>query len=183
MQDKLKANVAKHERLEQFNAIVSEYEAALLRYAARLLGNSSAAEDVVQEAFIKLYRRWEGTLEPSAGLSAWLYRVVHNQAVDYIKKESRRSDAHQRHIEEHAVMSAPSRPGANRSADETRLNVRDALEKLPLRERELVVLKIFENKSYKEISEITGLTTGYVGNILHHAMKRLTEILKDTGAL
>lgn len=183
MQHHQKANTPRRDRLEKFNALVSEYESALLRYAARLLNNSSAAEDVVQEAFIKLYRRWGGSMEPSPQISAWLYRVVHNQAVDYIKKESRRSAAHQRHIEEHAVMNAPSRPGAKSSAEETGQKVKAALDKLPIRERELVVLKIFENMSYKEIGEITGLKTGYVGNILHHAMKKLTEIFKDTGAL
>ena len=53
-----------------------------------------------------------------------------------------------------------------------------ALKKLSLREQQLVILKVFEQKSYREISEITGLTESNVGYILHHAMKQLAVLMK-----
>lgn len=170
-------------RIEEFNALVSEYESGLLHYAERLLCNAASAEDVVQEAFIKLYRGWQGPLQPSPQVSAWLYRVVHNQAVDAIRRESRRSEAHQRHSENHQVMTSPGRPGAQGSAEDSCRKIKEALDRLPLRERELVILKVYEGKTYKEISAITGMKTGLVGNLLHHAMKKLTVELKKTGAL
>ena len=56
-------------------------------------------------------------------------------------------------------------------------NAAEALSRLSVRERQLVVLKVYEEKSYKEIAEITGLTVGNVGFILHTAIKKLAAML------
>ena len=56
-----------------------------------------------------------------------------------------------------------------------------ALRTLSAREQQLVILKVYEEKTYKEISEITGLSAGNVGYILHHAMKKMSQVLKQDG--
>jgi len=55
------------------------------------------------------------------------------------------------------------------------------LRTLSAREQQLVILKVYEEKTYKEISEITGLSAGNVGYILHHAMKKMSQVLKQDG--
>lgn len=167
----------KAEQLIAFNTIVSRYEKQLLRYASRIVGGSDAAQDIVQNTFIKLFKKWTEKLEPSPKLSSWLYRVAHNCAVDYIRKESRRHLLHLQQAEEIDNFIPPNR-GTGFSISEKAEQAATTLSILDTREKQLVILKIYEEKSYKEISEITGLTSTNVGYILHHAMKKMAIELK-----
>lgn len=161
-----------------FARVVAEYESRLLRYVARLTGNASSAEDIVQETLVRLARSWHGDLEPSPQLQGWLYRVAHNEAIDHVRRESRLRLLHRRHAEEQGELFDRDHaredvdPAAGRAAAAEK-----ALRSLSDRERELVALKVYERKSYKEISAITGLTVGNVGYILHNAMKKLADKL------
>jgi len=172
----------KAERLRAFEAVVAAYEGALLRYATRVTRNANAAQDIVQETMIRLLRSWRDALTPSPQLSSWLYRVAHNCAVDHMRKESRRHLLHTRHAEESILSSPPNRGRGDRVSDEAQ-QAAAALQVLSLRERQLVILKVYEGKSYREISEITGLSVGNVGYILHHAMKKLAAELKKAKAI
>lgn len=169
----------KTEQLIAFNIIVSRYEEQLLRYASRIVGGSDAAQDIVQNTFIKLFKKWTEELEPSPKLSGWLYRVAHNCAVDYIRKETRRHTLHLKQAEEIENFIPPNR-GAGFRIGEKAEQAAAALQILNSREQQLVILKIYEEKSYKEISEITGLTVTNIGYILHHAMKKMAAELKKT---
>ena len=88
---------------EGFEAIVSEYESALLRYAARIVGGPNAAQDVVQNTFLKLFKHWNEGATPSRQLAAWLYRVTHNCAVDFLRKETRRQNLLKSHGEQKRI--------------------------------------------------------------------------------
>ncbi|MEM7396947.1 MAG: sigma-70 family RNA polymerase sigma factor, partial [Verrucomicrobiota bacterium] len=80
--------------------MITEYESSLLRYATRILRDENAAQDVVQNTFIKLHKAWiDGTTRPNRQLSGWLYRVTHNHAVDYIRRESRLRVLHEQQAE------------------------------------------------------------------------------------
>ena len=162
--------------LAKLDQVITEFEAPLLRYAARILNNSSAAQDVVQTTFIKLCKHWRSDAAPTPQLSAWLYRVTHNAAVDHLRKESRRRALLRQHSEERQCLTQPGRNGPGLS--EMAQRAAKALQTLSLRERQTVILKVYEEKSYREISEITGLSEGNVGYILHHAMKKLAATLK-----
>lgn len=174
----------KTERLAAFDKVVSTYEAALLRYAARLVNNGDAAQDIVQNTFVRLFKNWKDTLEPGPALSSWLYRVAHNCAVDHVRKESRRRLLHVRHAARNDPHVPPDRGSGFRISEEA-ARAAAALHSLSLREQQLVILKVYEEKSYREISDITGLTVGNVGYILHHAMKKMASLLRsenpDTG--
>lgn len=161
------------DRLDSLRSLVDEYEGALLRYVSRLMGSASYAEDVVQNTFLKFTRKWRKPFEVSPDASRWLYRVARNEALDHMRAESRRRRLHAEHGGE--AMAQPTVPSAAPS-DKAR-SASDALGRLSDRERELVVLKVYEEKSYKEIAEITGLSVGNVGYILHNAMRKLAAIL------
>lgn len=172
----------KAERVTEFEAIVSKYEGYLLRYVTRIVHDHDAAQDVVQDTFIKLFKNWKDELRPSSRISSWLYRVSHNCAVDCLRKETRLHLLHRRHAEEHWHFIPPDRGKDFRISDEAK-KAAAALHMLSLREQQLVVLKVYEEKSYREISEITGLTVGNVGYILHHAMKKMATELKKAKAI
>ncbi|MDE0839051.1 MAG: sigma-70 family RNA polymerase sigma factor [Kiritimatiellae bacterium] len=162
----------KAEKRKAFETLVREYEKPLLRYAVRLLRDQDAAQDVVQNTFLRFLSGWKEAWLPSPQLSSWLYRVAHNCAVDYIRKESRRRALHEKQSKEIPVAVDPDRGEAFRVSDEA-AQAADALGTLSARDQQLVILKIYEEKSYKEISAIAGLTVTNVGYILHHAMKKL----------
>jgi len=174
---------SKRKRPEQsaFEALVASYERKLLGYVSRLTGASVFVEDIVQETFIKLSQQWRGAWEPSSQISAWLYKVAHNVAIDTLRRESRRGEINRSHAQ---LLDESEAPTAGQGAVEGLFDgqrVRDALEILSSRERNLVVLKVYEEKSYKEIAAITGLSVSNVGYILHTAMRKLANHLGGEG--
>jgi len=170
------------ERIQAFDAIVSEYEGTLLRYVARIVYDYDVAQDVVQETFIRLFKNWRDELQSSPQILSWLYRVAHNCAVDHLRKEFRRNILHIRHARERQEFIPPNR-GEGFHISEAAEKAAGVLRKLSLREQQLVILKVYEEKSYREISDITGLTVSNVGYILHYAMKKMAEELKKVRAI
>jgi RNA polymerase sigma factor (sigma-70 family) len=158
-------------------------EAPLLSYALRLAGDGGAAEDIVQEAFMKLHAQFDEVREPRR----WLYRTVHNLALN-----------HRRQAGKMVSLSPPGDDGApvaDDTADPQPLPdeqiarwegiglVRLSLETLDDRSRELIRLKFNEDLSYKEISARTGLNIGHVGYLLHHALKAVADELTRNGVV
>jgi RNA polymerase sigma-70 factor (ECF subfamily) len=166
---------------ETIEAIVAEHETALLRYATRLLNNPAGAQDIVQEAFLKLFKNWRTGLRPTEKISAWLYRVTHNFAVDYIRRESRLNLLHNRHAAEQP--DPPAVFGSSQMESESYQFVLAEIGKLDLDERQVAVLRFQEGLSYREISAITGRTEGNVGCILHKVVKQLAAKFKQTGII
>ena len=159
--------------------VFAALESPLLAYARRLLGDFGVAEDVVQDAFMKLHSQFHQVRMPQP----WLYRAVHNLAVDHQRRASRIVLVGDR---------ADDETPANDAADSQPLPdeqiarwegiglVRLVLETLDARSRELIRLRFEEDLSYKEIAERTGLTVGNVGYILHHALKAMAVELEKT---
>ena len=161
-----------------FEAIVAEYERQLIAYAARITGSHSLAEDIVQEAFIKLAHNWQGELAPSPQVSAWLYKVAHNAAIDHLR-HVRRHKAIEKIITNEREIAEEESAENKMSTAETADTVRAALAALNARDRSIVILKIYEEKSYKEIAEIAGISVNNVGFILNNAMKKLAKIITE----
>jgi RNA polymerase sigma factor (sigma-70 family) len=170
------------EKQAAFDGIVSAYEGLLLRYVARIVRDRDATQDVVQDTFLRLFRSWKDSLRPSPPMLSWLYRVAHNCAVDQLRRQARRERLHLRHAAEQPDSLPPDRGEPFRISDEAEQAAR-ALDALSLRERQLVVLKVYAEKTYREIGEITGLTVTNVGYILHFAMKKLAAELRRMSAL
>ena len=129
------------ERTRRMEAIVAEHETVLLRYAARILSNPHAAQDVVQNVFIKLFRNWQTTPQPAQQLKGWLFRVTHNEAVDHIRRESRLKLLHTRDAEESA-MACPDGLHCGESVEERKAAVLRHLRRLHPREQQVVLLRM-----------------------------------------
>ncbi len=166
------------DRMAQMEAIVSEHETGLLRYAARILDNPLAAQDIVQNVFIKLFKAWKPGTRPSKRLKGWLYRVTHNEAVDHIRRESRLQVLHNSHAEQRSKDCPDGHNCPPAVVAERKEMVLQHLRRLEPREQQVVLLRLEEGLSYREIGEVTGRTEGNIGNILHHAVKKLSQTLK-----
>jgi len=168
---------------ETIEELFAALESPLLGYALRCAGDQGQAEDVVQEAFMKLHAQFEKVDQPRR----WLYRTVHNLALNR-RRDARKTVPLEPDPEnEHASALDPADPALPPDAQMLRLEgiglVRISLDTLDARSRELVHLKFHDDLSYKEIAAHTGLTTGNVGFILHHALKTIAAELAKTGVV
>ena len=162
---------------ETIEQLFAALESPLLSYAQRLAGDFTVAEDIVQEAFMKLHANFAEVREPRR----WLYRTVHNQALN-LRRQSAKM----------VPLQQPAEPGESNTAtadttdplplpDEqiARLEgiglVRLSLATLDDRSRELVHLKFTEDLSYKEIAGIAGIPIGTVMSRLARARERLRD--------
>ena len=166
---------------ETLETLFESLESPLLAYAYRLTRSVEVAQDLVQEAFMKLQVHFKQVREPKP----WLYRTVHNLAANHHRKANRNVSIQQ-----------PTSTGENmilESKDEGMLPdesivhqeavglVRLSLEGLDERSRKLIRLKFEEDMSYRQIAKETGLSVSNVGYVLHHAIKSLAVELKKIG--
>lgn len=163
----------------EFEAIIAAHGPVLLRYVTRVVQDAAAAQDVVQETFIKLFRAWRNGARPTDTLRPWLYRVAHNAAVDYVRREARLHRLHEREALDRAAPD-PDDPGG--PAERIRM-VLGCLRCLDPAEQQVLLLRLQEGLSYRDISLITGRTEGNVGCILHHAVKKIGARLKKAGLI
>jgi RNA polymerase sigma-70 factor (ECF subfamily) len=173
---------AKTPRFESIEELFSALESPLLSYALRLVGERALAEDTVQEAFMKLHAQFAEVREPRR----WLYRTVHNLALNH-RRQERKIVPLEPVAAQGEPASAPDTADPEPLPDEQIIRwegiglVRLSLGALDERSREVVRLKFDEDLSYKQISERTGLTTGHVGYLLHHALKTIAAELARSG--
>jgi len=151
--------------------LMNTYASPLLRYAERLVRDSHTAQDIVQQVFIRYACLADHKRPATEAVRAWLYRVTHNKAVDHIRAEQRRKKLHERHAECSAPLSEESRQ------EDRHALVREHIDSLGEKERQVVLLRLEEGLSYREISRITGLKEGYVGYLLHQAVRTLSDRL------
>jgi len=153
-----------------FDALFRECASDVHAYAISLLGDRPAAEDVTALAFERLFRS-RARLDGRRGTPrAWLFSIVRNAALDELRRR-RRQPQHELEDEFHA-----DRDGADALEDvERRAIVRDALAGLPLREREVVLLKFHGELSNGELARALGISESNAGTRLHRALTRLRE--------
>lgn len=159
---------------------VASHEAALLRYAGRLLGDPHRARDVVQDVFVRLLAAPRPEVETH--LAEWLFTVCRHRAVDVLRKEGRMSrldetvaaadDGRGTSFAPVLVAETP-RPGAALEAAETHAALLRLIDRLPPNQQEVIRLKFQTGFSYKEISRITELSVSNVGFLIHTAVQRL----------
>jgi len=175
---------AESERFESMEAVFLAFESQLLGYARRLLNNGAMAEDVVQDAFIRLHAHFREVRTPRQ----WLYRTVHNLALNQRRKSDRNlpltaGPSGSEETESIDVPDPAPLPDERIAREEGIGQVRLGLKTLDERSRTLLELRFRENLGYREISERTGLTVGHVGYLLHHAIKALGVELSKAGVI
>lgn len=160
----------------ELEGIVAEYQTPLIRYAARLVNDGDAARDVVQKTFLKLFDNWKNKGYPEiVKPKSWLYRVAHNLAVDHVRAESRRQDLHEREATDPAFSAASARHSESHARQQEVLRHLDVLTEV---EKQVLLLRLEEGLSYKEIAAVTKRTEGNIGCVLHHAVKKVGAKIK-----
>jgi RNA polymerase sigma factor (sigma-70 family) len=148
-------------------------ESPLLRYAHGLVGQRETAEDLVQDAFLKLQSHWDEVIHPRA----WLFRCVRNLALSHIRDHKRETPMENGREWESSTPDPEKALGKLEAIGTLQLLVAELHED----ERALISLKYHEGLKYEQISQRTGLSVGNVGYKLHHALKNLADSLRRLG--
>ena len=166
-----------------FAALLDRFEGPLLRYARATLGRQHAdAQDVVQEAFLRLHRQHaERGLGGIENLATWLYRVTHNAAIDALRRAKARPE---RVGGAQVEFELEGRSAGNTRADNPpgELGRKEAcavamseLETLPEIQRSTITLKIIEGMTMKQIGDVLGMAPS---NVCYHISQGLAELAR-----
>lgn len=153
--------------------VFSEEERPLLRYAFGLLGRRELAEEVVQDAFLKLHEHWDEVEIPRA----WLFRCVRNLAYNVIRKNKRESLEEGAGEREAGLEGPDEELGRMEAVGMVQMLVAEMTE----RDRTMVQMKYFQGMKYQEIAEKLEMSVGNVGYRLHHLLKDLGDRLRKAG--
>jgi RNA polymerase sigma-70 factor, ECF subfamily len=146
------------------------YATALYRHALAIVGCASDAEDVLQEVFLKLVRRRGGPIQE---LRAYLFTAARHEAFSVLRRRQR--EARTTHLDTDALPAAGCL-----HASAARTAVRDALQALPSEQREVVVLKIYEQLTFEEIGRAVRASANTVASRYRYAIKKLRQALGDS---
>ncbi len=167
-----------NENLTQYiEEIVKKHEVALCRYCYGILRDKEQAKDIVQDSFMKLVKELTKG-QPIENEKAWLYRVCHNLALDYLRKIKRNNDRIDDVQEMVSNSNTISRPDSAMLNKESNADVWNSLKILSEREQKIIELKMKNNYSYQQIADELQLTSTNVGFILHQALKKLAVNFK-----
>lgn len=156
---------------EAFADLISAMERPLLYYATSLTGNQDAALDVLQDVWFKVIRGIRKLKDPGS-LRPWLYAITHGVAVDRIRRDYRRDKAEQAQLDDALNIDEPSFDEEDATA------IRDALDRLGVKHREVLVLYFLQDLSILEIANVVGCSEGTVKSRIHYAKRQLKQILE-----
>jgi RNA polymerase sigma-70 factor (ECF subfamily) len=149
--------------------------------ALRIAGDRRLAQDAVQDAFVRAWRR-AASYDPRRGSArAWLLRIVRNSAIDQIRSERAKLRA-EVHADAETSGRAPERPDDFATNAQRSSRLRDALRRLPAEQQRVIEIAYFEGLSHSEIAMREGIPLGTVKSRLHEGVVRLRRFV-DEGSL
>jgi RNA polymerase sigma-70 factor (ECF subfamily) len=172
--------------LRAFDVIVRRYRDRLLNFVFRYLGDRTTAEDVVQETFLRVFRKSKD-YRASARFSTWLFTIAGNLAKSELRRRKRwrfislgwNEDAEQ-HIE---IPDDRPRPDAFAETEIATESIEKAIKSLSPNQRQVVILSDIQGMAYEEIAQIVGCPVGTVKSRINRGRLRLQDKLERLGYL
>jgi len=162
---------------DAFRILVMEHQGPLGAYAQRMLGERSAAQDVVQETLLRLWSR-AGSFRPEAArLSTWLHNIAHNLCIDRFRGDSR-----MRFGEDAEDSSAAPDPTLTEEQRREGQRLRGAIAALPERQRSALLLCHYQGLSNRDVARILEISVDALESLLRRARRRLKQSLGDDHA-
>lgn len=159
-----------------FEQVFKTHFKRLHAYAFTILKDEAEAEEMVQQVFFKIWERNEN-LSLAGSVTAYLYRAVHNESLNYIKHQKVRSD-HKLHIA-YSMKNEVEHPGKKILASEMEKKIHEALNELPEQCRTIFQMSRFDELKYREIADKLGISVKTVENQMGKALKLLRTKLVD----
>ena len=157
---------------ESYAEIINRYQTKLMRYASYIMGDEHMGADAVQESFIKAYINLNG-FDTKKKFSSWIYRIVHNEAMNALRKNKR-----QLPMDDQTEFDSGVNLEDEFIKNEIINQAHHCLDQMPIIYKEPLSLYYLEEKSYEEISDILRIPIGTVGTRVNRAkgiMKKLCQ--------
>ncbi len=159
-----------------FNRLLKKYQEKIYWQARRMAGNHVDADEIVQEVLLVMYNKLN-TFKFESSLYSWIYRITATRSINYIKK---------RDLKKIFSLDALINKKDDKKSFETNIEeeeqlnlIKKKLQMIPPKQREVFIMRSFDDLSYDEISEITGKSVGALKANYFHALNKLKEIIKD----
>jgi RNA polymerase sigma factor (sigma-70 family) len=158
-----------------FEQLVKKYQHAVFNTIYRYLGNYEDVEDIAQEVFIKVWHKAKGFKKKSK-FSTWLYRITVNQCLNYRSMYKQKLVSLDEMTEKEQIPESLIVEVDHEKRQKTEI-VRKSVNELPDRQRIALILSQFEDRSYKEIAEIMGVSLSAVESLIFRAKQALKKKL------
>ena len=166
---------------QAFAELFDRHHAAVVRFAARMVGDAARAEELAQDIFVSLYRA-APRYRPTARFTTWLYRVATHHCLNELRTPARRAAPASGGSLLAALPADPAHgPEAAAEGQALAQVVRSALAELPDRERAAFTLCRFEGLSYRDIAEALEATEPAVKSLVHRATVALADAVAQHG--
>jgi RNA polymerase sigma-70 factor (ECF subfamily) len=167
---------------DAFGELVQRYMRRAYYAALGFVGSPEDAMDLSQDAFARAYRA-RHRINPDMPFYTWYYQILRRLCFNFTRDRSlhRRKIRDQKSwiVDDATFRSSERDPQRNIEREEIRRKVREAIDTLPDREREVLVLKEFEGLKYREIAEVVGIPIGTVMSRLYSARKHLAAAIEE----
>ena len=145
-----------------------------------MVGNKEETEDILQNVFVKAYRNIK-TFDIERKFSSWIYRIAHNEAINFLKKRNKKKFISWEDIvaskDKMETKSDERSPIDIWIRKESAIEVSRAMEKMPEKYRKVLMLRYFSEKSYEEIGKTIGSPVNTVGTLINRAKKKLMAVI------
>ena len=164
-------------RKPAFEEIYDRHYFEVLRYLNRRMGNSHDAEDLAGDVFLYCYQHYDGYDPEKSSVTTWLYLVVNSRLKNYYRDRKPQSD-----FDELEDWLFSDEPDMERSVwlEQLRDFMAKKLKLLPERQRQVVIMRFFQNMDYDEIAQELGTSQGNVRVILTRSLAKLREYINDS---
>lgn len=167
---------------EAYRELFARYQKKLFTYVFHLVGNKDETEDILQNVFQKTFKNIEH-FDTSRKFSSWIYRIAHNEAVNFLKRKSKRYTVS---WEDVSTSKDKLEIAANDELMEDKFmreqivkEVDDAMLKLPKKYQQVLKLRYFQEYSYDVISGILNKPVNTVGTLINRAKRKLLEVIRS----
>lgn len=161
---------------QAFAILVARHLNALHGFAQRMLGNSTEADDIVQETFLRVWHK-ASQWQPQAKVSTWLHSITHNLCID----AHRRNKGEMVDITEVELID-PQQPAHRQQQQDVTLQVQLAMQQLPESQRSAIILCYYQEMSNREAAEVLGITVSALESLMARGRRKLKTILQTQAA-
>jgi RNA polymerase sigma-70 factor (ECF subfamily) len=172
MTDNFLMEEVKQGKVEKLAILFEKYHVQLFNFFLRLTGNRGVSEDLVQEVFLRILK-YRTTYRGQSKFTVWMYQIARNAHIDYLRKNKGELSLDDQWDE--VVESEPTPLDRLERGHDVKL-IQEALARLPLKKREVLVLSRYQEMKYKDIAELFGCQIGTVKAHVHRAIKDLGKI-------
>ena len=159
---------------QAFEYIYEKYMTQIFQYVMYRVYNREVAEDIVSVVFFKAMKNLHLFKWRKIPFSAWLYRIAFNEICNYAKKEKKQEKIRQSILKDEPKIYYEMKLGNN---DKSFQFVHEYLNKLPVKDRDIITMRFFEKKTFSEIAQITGKNESTLRVNLHRSLKKLEAII------